>query len=374
MPREQHRWQPTCPPPTGLVRPVRARPRDPDGPSRGAAGGPDWRSTSHGFYVPSWVDASVPEQRILEQSVRLPAGGAVTGWAGCRLWGAGFFDGLEPDGRTPVPVPLAVGRRHVRGDGSVAVWRDRIDPTEVVTRHGVPCASELRSLFDAVRRAGDRREAVVDIDMMAAAELVSIRRLDGYRATRAGWLGAPQVDWALRLACEHSRSPNETRMRLIWVLDASLPTPLVNRPVFDLAGRLLGIADLLDVEAGVVGEFDGADHRLARRHSADLAREDRLRRHGLELFRISGPDLADVDRVVARMLATRRRALWEPPGARRWTVAAPPSWEDPLSLDEILDRNDLMREIHLAEQEAQAEERVRWSRSASRHAGGACGS
>jgi hypothetical protein len=126
------------------------------------------------------------------------------------------------------------------------------------------------------------------------------------------YLGAPQVDWALQMASEHSRSPNETRMRLIWVLDASLPVPLVNRPVFDRADACWGVADLLDVRAGVVGEFDGADHRQARQHSADLAREDRFRRQGLEFFRISDPDLADVDRVVGRMLTTRRRARGSP--------------------------------------------------------------
>jgi hypothetical protein len=310
MPREPRRWQPTCPPPPPLVRPIRLSPRNAEGPTRGEAKGPTWRSTSHGFYVPSWVDGSVPEQRIAEQSVRLPAGGAVTGWAACRLWGAGFMDGLGRDGRTPMPVPLVVGRSRVRGDESVTVWRDRIEPAEVAVRYGVPCARPLRALFDAMRRAEERREAVVDMDMMAAAELVSVGRMDDYRRTRIGWLGAPQVDWALRLASEHSRSPNETRMRLIWVLDASLPRPLVNRPVFDPAGRLLGVADLLDLEAGVVGEFDGADHREARRHSADLAREDRFRRHGLEFFLISGPDLLDVDRVVGRMIGSRRRARW----------------------------------------------------------------
>ena len=35
----------------------------------------------------------------------------------------------------------------------------------------------------------------------------------------------------------------------------------VNCPIQDLAGNLLGIADLLDEEAGLAVEFDGADHR-----------------------------------------------------------------------------------------------------------------
>ena len=131
------------------------------------------------------------------------------------------------------------------------------------------------------------------MDMMAAAELVSIKRQRDYVSSHPGRLGVPVARQALDLASEDSRSPNETRMRLVWVLDAELPPPLVNKPVFDLNGRLLGVADLLDPQAGVVGEFDGAEHRAARRHTADVEREDRLRRHGLEVFRVTGLGLLD---------------------------------------------------------------------------------
>jgi hypothetical protein len=227
MPRQPHRWQPTCPPPAGLVRPVRPRPRDPEGPSRGEARGPDGAGPATG---------STSRPRSTD---RFPSSGS---WSSrCAFPQAG---------RSPA------------GPGAAC---------------GEPGSSTGSSPM------GGRR-----------------------------YLGAPQVDWALQMASEHSRSPNETRMRLIWVLDASLPVPLVNRPVFDRADACWGVADLLDVRAGVVGEFDGADHRQARQHSADLAREDRFRRQGLEFFRISDPDLADVDRVVGRMLTTRRRARGSP--------------------------------------------------------------
>jgi hypothetical protein len=118
--------------------------------------------------------------------------------------------------------------------------------------------------------------------------------------------------------------------------------------VFDRDGRLLGIADLLDLEAGLVGEFDGADHRSAGRHSRDVRREDGLRRVGLEVFRVTGPDLLDRALVVERMLAARRRARWEPGVARDWTVTPPPAWERSLTLDEELDHRDLLRSWHEA--------------------------
>jgi hypothetical protein len=310
-----------------------------------------WRQTSRGFYVPADVDPSVPEQRILEASVLLPASGALTGWAGCRWRGAGYFDGLEPDGRTSRPVPLAFGPRHnPRRRKGIRPLRDRLDADDVGLVRGTPCATAERSLFDEMRGSDNLREAVVAMDMMAAAELTSISRMRRYSATKARWNGRPQVEAALDLADEDSMSPNETRMRLIWVLDAALPAPLCNRPVFDDRGKLIGIADLLDPVAGVVGEFDGAAHRGARRHRRDVMREDHFRRAGLEYFKIVGLDLADTDLVVSRMLTTRKRAAFLAPAERAWTLTPPDGWYDsPLDempLDERLAYLEWLRNAH----------------------------
>lgn len=341
-------WRPRCKPPKGLVRPVRVDPAGLAGPTRGQSRSAAWRQTSYGFYVPAEVDSSVPEQRVVEQSVRLPPHGAVTGWASCRLWGAAFFDGLEPDGLELKPVPLAVGgRTSIRTDGRVAVSRERLDAAEVAVVQGVPCTRPGRALFDEMRNAKDVREAVVSMEMMAAAELASISQMGAYVAAHPGWRGVPQVRVALTLADENSRSPAETRMRLIWVLDAGLPPPLVNVPVFDGRGNLLGIADLLDPVAGVVGEYDGAAHRGIRRHHRDVRREDLFRRAGLEYFKVVGLDLRDPAMLVERMLTTRARAKFLPPGQRAWTLVAPDGWhespEDLMTLDERMAHRALLR-------------------------------
>jgi hypothetical protein len=338
MPYQKHRWSPICPPPGNLVRPVRLDPSGVTGPTRGQARGEKWRRTGHGWYVPAHVLDVRPEQRVLEQSVRLPPGGAITGWAACRLWQANFFDGLFTDGRTRMPVPLVIGPdNHIRSDRHITVSRERLVAEEVVVRFGIPCVRELRALFDAMRFAPDRREAVVAMDMMAAALLVSIRQMRGYAATHARWRGVPQVWGALELASERSKSPNEVRMRMVWELDAGLPRPLVNQPVWDHRGNLLGIADLFDAVAGVVGEYDGADHRSAIRHSKDVDREDRFRRHGLEYFKVTGPDMGQVPRVVSRMHSARSRARWLSPAERPWTIEPPAGWEPEQSLDEFLE-------------------------------------
>ena len=184
-----------------------------------------------------------------------------------------------------------------------------------------------------MRKAPDLREAVVAMDMMAAADLVSISQMLGYVAAHPGGEGVQQVRDALGLADEASRSPSETRMRLIWQIDAGLPRPLVNQPVWDLTGKLLGYADVPDPVAGVVGEYDGADHRTGVRQSKDVAREDRFRRVELGYFKVTGPDPVPV--VADRMITTRARAKWLSPGDRRWTLVPPRGWEPELTLDQL---------------------------------------
>ncbi|CAN5859960.1 hypothetical protein BH20ACT6_BH20ACT6_04070 [soil metagenome] len=292
------------------------------------------------------MDPGIPEQRILEQSVLLPSGGAVTGWAGCRWWGARFFDGLQADGVTEMPVPLCLGTSlHLRPRYGVQFLRDRLDVSEIAVRDGVACTGVNRALFDAMRLTPNVREAVVAMDMMAAARLTSPARMRAYVRTRPRWDGVRQVRAAIELCSERSRSPNETRMRLIWELDAGLPRPLVNQPVWDRHGRLLGVADLLDGEAGVVGEFDGADHRAAARHSQDVDREQGFREQGLEFFRVTGPDIWVRSRVVRRMLSARDRARWPGWRDRTWTTTPPPGWGREQTLDDHLDERDWWRSV-----------------------------
>ncbi|MGN6129394.1 MAG: hypothetical protein ACTHOK_03545 [Nocardioidaceae bacterium] len=349
MARRGHDWDPRCPPPRGLVRPV---PLDPDGrmgPTRGQAKGPRWRQTSHGLYVPATV-ATTPEQRVLEASMLLPPGGAVTGWAALRLWGGRFFDGLGADGVTFQPVPLVTGPGvHLRPRPGVTFLRDRISPDEVRMRYGVPVTVPERAVFDGMRRAGEVRAAVSVVDRAAAAGLTSVRRVRAYVAHHPGWQGVGVARAAAELGDDDSWSPQETTFRLTWMLDARLPRPLANRELFDRrTGALLGVADLLDPDAGVVGEYDGGEHAGARRRSRDAARDGTFRDHGLEVFRVTYVDMLDPAVVVARARAAYRRARRRPSRERTWTLDPPPGREPSRSLDDDLDLDyrDLLRELH----------------------------
>lgn len=305
------------------------------GPTSGQARGPRWRRTTPGLFVPAHVADDLVEQRIVEQGMRLRTG-AVTGWAALRLLGAGYADGLGRDGRTRLRIPIAAGLDRLRPTDDIDLRRVRVDESDVVLRHGVRCVVAERAVFDQMRWAPDLPDRVVAMDMAADAELTSIRRVHAYARARRHLPGRVLVICALCWADEHSRSPMETRLRLIWTRRAGWRRPLCNRTVLDLDGNFLGVPDLLDEARGVAGEFNGAEHRTRRRHQHDVSREDKFRRAGLEMFTVVGADVDDEDLVVDRMRAARARAGLLP---RRWVVAP----DDELCLDDRLDLRDLVR-------------------------------
>lgn len=326
-----HPWAPTCERPAGLVTPCRIDPTGRAGPTRAQARGRRWERTSHGHYVPSGTDRTVVEQRILEQAVRLPPAGAVSGWAALRWRGAAFFDGTEDGGRTLLPVLLHPGGvGNLRPHPDALLSREHLPPVERDEVAGIGCAVPRRAVFDEMRRTGRLRPAVVVLDMAAAAGLITVEKMRIYVGVRNAWPGVQVVRDALALATDFSRSPQETRMRLTWVLDCGFPPVLTNRAVFDREGRLLGYPDLLDPVAGVVGEYDGADHLDPQRRARDLAREEAFRDAGLEYFSVVSDDMRIRARVVDRMTRARARARFEPEATRRWTLAPPPWWTRPL--------------------------------------------
>ncbi len=310
--------------------PVRVDPVGSTGPTRGQAAGTAWRRTGKGTYVPAGTP-DLPDQRVVEAYCRTGGRGAVTGWASLLLHGANYFDGLL--GTTRQRVLLVEGDARLRADVDTTVLRARIPAEDLVVRYGVRCTIPERALLDHLALL-DPRESVVAVDMALAAHTTSVRRLREYIAGRKGLRGAAALGAALDLADEHSASPQESRFRLVWQLDAGWARPLVNRDVFDRDGRFLGRPDLLDIEHGIVGEYAGAVHRSRDRHRNDVRREDLFRRAGLEYVEVVGGDLHDTRVVVDRMEAALTRAGTHP---RTWRLGP-----EPTPLDDLLDHRDAM--------------------------------
>ena len=313
-------FEPRRPLPPGLWLPVRVDPTGRAGPTRAQSRGKRWRRAAPGRYAPLTHDPP-PEQRILDAACLLPATGAVTGWAALRLREAAYFDGSDQR-----PVPLVVGSTTGRREHPGLTWSyERLPPQAVEELCGLRVATPMRALFDELRCLNERA-AVVAADMALAAGVVKLPDMRQYAAERRGWRRAGRAIAALEASRISVLSPKESELRLIWTCDAGLPPPGVNTMVFDLHGRFIGCADLLDEAAGLVVEYDGAEHQRARRRARDAARDEDCRAVGLEYTRVVAPDLHNPALVVRRLLAARERSLFLPPAQRRWTTEWPDGW------------------------------------------------
>ena len=308
-----------------LVRPVRTDPAGLTGPTPGQSRGPGWRQTSQGFHVPTSVDGADPAQRTVEASVLLQGEEGVTGWAALAWLGGRWFSGVTPAG--PMPIALAVAR-HVLPPPGVEVWQEFIRTGEIEVVDGLPVTHAARSACFEMRHADNLVSAVTALDMAAYSDLVSIEEARCYNHTLWTWTGVPQSRKAIALAEENSWSPQETVMRLTWRRWSARPL-LCNVPLFDRDGRHLATPDLLDVEAGVVGEYDGGLHLLGTQRASDVRRESVLRAVGLEYVTMLAADHADHHAsFIARLEATYARARFASERDRDWTIASPRWWTD----------------------------------------------
>ena len=274
--------------------------------------------------MPASIDPDDAQQRVLEAAVLLPNVGAVTGWAAYAWVGAKWFAGMGA-GR---PVTLATYGHKIVTQPGLAVSAERMPPPERCWVDGLPMTNPARSIVFEMRYAPYVREAVRWLDLAMASDHVSLNEVAAYVSTLNGWTGVGTAREAISLADENVWSPTEVDLRLLWRIDLGLTALVCNRPVFDLDGRHLGTPDVLDLEAGVVGEYDGKLHLEGKRRAVDLAREGLFRAVGLEYVTMVSRDLGDPGGFLRRTLEARSRARQIPAADRRLTIE-PPRWWTP---------------------------------------------
>jgi hypothetical protein len=199
------------------------------GVSRRVLAGSRWSSPHRGFHRDTVVNDPA-RQRILDAAVLLPDGGAVAGWAAAYLQGVSYLDGRDE------PVLLAVPPGRLINRPGIAIMRAKLDPGDLVTRHGLPCTGGARTAFDMLRRAPGLVEAVVAGDCLLHSGLVTEPALATYVASHPGRRGIAQLREALSLLDPATASPPESRLRMLCQRDAGLPRLLVNVPVYDVGG------------------------------------------------------------------------------------------------------------------------------------------
>jgi len=276
--------------------------------------GPLWDAPWRGVRV--WAGSDVtPAIRATAAGLLLPddgGTGAVGGWGAAHLLGATEIDGLAANGATPVPVPLYPTHR-LRPRRGIVLWRSQLAADDIVVADGVRVTSKVRTAFDLGRHARGIRDCVITLDQALRCLDLPLDQLVAYTERHGRWRGVPLLRAAFPLVNPRSRSRPESRLRLVWILDAGLPVPQVNPELSDGRGRLLGLPDLLEEDTGLVGEYDGGQHRELGNHTADNVREEAFEREDLTVVRATSLDLGGI-RLVRRLRAGHADAARRPRG------------------------------------------------------------
>lgn len=290
--------------------------------------GPRYERRSHGLLLPANVEGDPVLMRIADAVGLMTSSCLLGGWASLRAQGNIWFDGLDANGNERLAMVHCLPGSQLRHRSIIRAFRGVVHPDEVVDFENYSLTTMARAAFDEMRMAKSVREAVVILDMATSTTIArphtTIERVERVFLSHHKVRGLVQARKALALGSTRSASPWETRTRLIAELDAGVPRLTVNVPIFDPYGNLLGIADLLDEEAGLVIESDGAHHRENESHTEDNRREEKFERSGLVVSRVTSLDHKDRWRTVGRIAAARRDAVATT--KHEWTTAKPDWW------------------------------------------------
>lgn len=99
--------------------------------------------------------------------------------------------------------------------------------------------------------------------------------------------GAPKLRQALDLVRSGSASPPETHLRLA-LMQAGLPEPELNVPIYDHEGHLLGRSELAYVRKRVVFEYESDHHRVEQRQwDRDIGKYQHYEEAGWKVVRVT---------------------------------------------------------------------------------------
>lgn len=303
--------------------------------SRATLTGPAFEPTTYGIYRRAGAVVT-SAQRILDVAAGLPEGALIAGWAAAYVHGVDSLDGRDDHTMALLPVPVLLPPGQRRRPTDAIAYRQSTRTARGAVIEEVPVTSILRTVVDIALLAPDLTEAVVGLDAMLAARRLTYAQLQRLVATKvSSRRGIRQARSAVALARVGVRSSWESRLRTFAELELGWAGLQPNRAVFDAHGVLLGIPDLLDIEAGLAIEYDGgtwrsdrsAGHRDRAQHREDNAREERLERAGLVVVRVEKDDLIRYRAQLAeRLRSARADGLRRDRTRDRWTVDEPEEW------------------------------------------------
>jgi hypothetical protein len=197
-----------------------------------------------------------------------------------------------------------------------------IGPDEIDRVDGLSLASPERGLLDACR-SETFETGVVMADGVRRMTKFDLERAHEILERQRDWAGSITVSQVLRFSDPRAASVGESRGRVL-LARIGMPAPVLQRPIVDGGGGLIGVCDFYIEAHATVAEFDGKVkygralyERTNQVDEVDLSevlwkekrREDRMRDQGHEMVRFVWSDLDGRDgQVRARFLRAFERA------------------------------------------------------------------
>jgi very-short-patch-repair endonuclease len=230
-------------------------------------------------------------------------GGAIAGRSAATLLGAGLSG---PADLVEIIAPRSARPQH----GDVITHSSSFTADEIRIIGGVPVTTALRTCWDLAQWL-PVAEAVVLVDRLLHARLVTVAELAEYCSRRAGARGVRRFKRVVSYADGRAESPQESRLRVALLL-AGLPAPNAQHEIYDASGFIARV-DLAYEQWKIAMEYDGVWHAEGAQLHRDRQRLNRLQAAGWLVLHVTAErlrnDLQGVIREVAQAIHTRRRSL-----------------------------------------------------------------
>lgn len=298
-------------------------------------GATDWELRTRPWIRPfrgivrEFDDADNPLIRIGDAIALMSPTDVLTGWAAAYLHGVTVLDGRDRHFReSPIVVGSPAVGQHRPRPGIVPTRRS-FHEWEVEELGGTRVATLSRAAYDLALDAPSLEEAMVAFDMCTSTVIrqsrTTVANIGAVIESHVKTRGIVRARNAIRLSSSRSASPWETRTRFVAEQLAGITDLTVNVPIFGRGGDLVGVADLLQEEDGLVIESDGSGHREERPHSEDNIREEAFESLGLVVARATSIDHRRRQELGGRLASARLQARMNR-NPRRWSTQTPDWW------------------------------------------------
>jgi hypothetical protein len=257
-----------------------------------------------------YAAAQLPHSLELECAAALlvlPSDAVFCGVTAARLYGLPVPDqdsGLHVAVRSAMPTPPRIR--------DLEVHEYTIPEAQLGWHDGWQVVRPER-LFLELAAALPRLDLIVAGDAMLTRELTGPERLRMFLYESYRRRGVRRARQALPLLAKGVLSPPETRLRILLV-DAGLPCPVVNQPVYGRLGDVLATPDLSYPEFRIAIQYEGGHHQVEReQYVYDIGRDDRLTDEGWIVVRITKEMLLGSPQMITnriRLHLTHRRAAF----------------------------------------------------------------